>query len=436
MSLYRIDKLFNFEQGTLQSSKCEPGSYTFITASAEWKTHNNFSYDCEALVFAAAASGSLGRTHYVNGKFIASDLCFVLTPKDPAKFPIDLRFYHIIFNELRSDIVKNTKAGTSKEAISLGNFARYELPYFEIEKQIEIKNQFVHSEKTKETLTAEFTRQLDFVKQLRQSFLREAMQGKLTPQDPKDEPASELLQKIKAALRQAQDEKKGKKQKELPPVKENEIPFEIPENWVWCRLGDLCWVTKLARFEYTKYIKLQTEGEIPVVRAQNVKPNKILEDNLLYIDRKISLKIERSALIKKSLLITFIGAGIGEIAIFDKSERWHLAPNVAKAEPLIESLSIEYLMWFLLSDFGKDEFFKISKATAQPSLSMGTIREVCIPLPPLPEQHRIVTKLEQLMQLCDELESSIRQSKEQTNMLLQSALREALKGDEAEAPKE
>jgi type I restriction enzyme S subunit len=66
MSLYRIDELFNFEKGSLQSSKCESGKYNFITASADWKTHKEFTYDCEALVFAAAAAGSLGRTHYVN----------------------------------------------------------------------------------------------------------------------------------------------------------------------------------------------------------------------------------------------------------------------------------------------------------------------------------------------------------------------------------
>jgi type I restriction enzyme S subunit len=82
MSLVAISDLFNFEKGKLQSSKCVAGEYNFLTASAEWKTHNEYACDGEALVFAAAASGSLGRTHYVNGKFIASDLCFIITPKD------------------------------------------------------------------------------------------------------------------------------------------------------------------------------------------------------------------------------------------------------------------------------------------------------------------------------------------------------------------
>ncbi len=92
----RIDEIFSFEKGLLQSTKCVPGDFDFITASSEWKTHNEYTHDCEALIFAAAASGSLGRTHYVNGKFVSSDLCFIITPKDQENLPVDLKFYHIL----------------------------------------------------------------------------------------------------------------------------------------------------------------------------------------------------------------------------------------------------------------------------------------------------------------------------------------------------
>jgi len=130
MSLVKIKDLFHFEKGTLQSTKATPGEYDFITAAADWKTHNEYTHDCEALIFAAAASGSLGRTHCVNGKFISSDLCFILTPKDEEKYPIDIKFYHLIFNAFKDEIVRNTKAGTSKEAIGLTVFGNYKLPYF------------------------------------------------------------------------------------------------------------------------------------------------------------------------------------------------------------------------------------------------------------------------------------------------------------------
>jgi len=80
----------------------------------------------------------------------------------------------------------------------------------------------------------ELSYQLRQLETLNQAILQEAVQGKLVPQDPTDGPASELLKRIKA-----EKAKSGKKEKPLPPIKPEEIPFEIPENWVWCRLGDL-----------------------------------------------------------------------------------------------------------------------------------------------------------------------------------------------------
>ena len=142
-----IGKLFNFEKGQLQSTKCTPGEFDFITAAEGWKTHNEYDHECEALVFASAASGSLGRTHYVDGKFIASDLCFILTSKDEEDFPINLEFYHFVFNSLRPVLVAATKSGTSKESINRKNFKKYELPYFDI------KQQNLWIDKLKNTLT-------------------------------------------------------------------------------------------------------------------------------------------------------------------------------------------------------------------------------------------------------------------------------------------
>ena len=218
MSLMKIKDLFHFEKGSLQSTKATPGEYDFITAAADWKKHNEFTHDSEALIFAAAASGSLGRTHYVNGKFISSDLCFIITPKDLDKYPVDLKFYHLIFLAFKDEIVRNTKSGTSKEAIGLTVFGKYELPYFDIEKQVETREKFVNAQESTNKLASEFTHQLDLVKQLRKAFLQEAMQGKLVPQHSNEEPASILLEKIKAGKERLIKEKKIKKQKPLPSV--------------------------------------------------------------------------------------------------------------------------------------------------------------------------------------------------------------------------
>lgn len=108
----KIGDIFKIEKGSLQSSKCTPGQYDFITAATDWKTNDTYTHDCEAIVYAVAASGSLGRAHHVKGKFIASDLCFILTEKDKTTYPINFLFYQIIFELLRDEIVSHTKTGT------------------------------------------------------------------------------------------------------------------------------------------------------------------------------------------------------------------------------------------------------------------------------------------------------------------------------------
>lgn len=161
---------------------------------------------------------------------------------------------------------------------------------------------------------------------------------------------------------------------------------QIPKEWIVTSINTLCFVTKLAGFEYTKYINegISDEGEVPLVRAQNIKMGRFIEENFNYIDKALSIKLNRSALYKKSLLITFIGAGIGEVALFNKSERYHLAPNVAKIEVTKNGekyISEEYLLYYLMSQSGQEEVNKIKKATAQPSLSMETIRTIKITVP-------------------------------------------------------
>jgi type I restriction enzyme S subunit len=428
MSLMRIDEIFTFEKGVLQSSKCVPGEYDFITASSDWKTHNEYTHDCEALIFAAAASGSLGRTHYVNGKFISSDLCFIITPKDQENLPVDLKFYHILFSELKDEIVRNTKAGTSKEAIGLGSFGKYELPYFDIDTQVKIKNQFVNSENIKSNLTTELYQQVTLIKKLRQQLLQDAVQGKLVEQNKKDEPASELLKRIKAEKEKLIAEKKLKKEKELPPIKPEEIPFEIPENWVWCRLGDLAEIVRggspRPAGDPTFY-----DGAIPFLKVGDLTG---YED--IYV-RTHTYSIKEAGLHKTrfveadTLMLTNSGAtlGIPRICTFPTTFNDGIAAFLN-----LKNIEKVYLYYFLKS---KSAWYlkEASRGQGQPNLNTDIIALTPFPLPPLNEQKRIVEKLEELMEYCNELESSIKQSESQNEKLLQQVLREALRKEPVEA---
>jgi type I restriction enzyme S subunit len=248
------------------------------------------------------------------------------------------------------------------------------------------------------------------VAELRKAILQLAVMGKLVPQDPNDPPGRELLKEIEAEKKQLVKNKQLKIGQTTEDSKFINVDVTIPATWIWVKGIDIFFITKLAGFEYTKHFVLEDEGEIPVIRAQNVRPFKIETTNLKYIDRKTSELLERCALTKPALLVTFIGAGIGDVALFDRNERWHLAPNVAKMESFPgceDKIELRYLNYFLISPLGRREIFKHLKSTAQPSISMGTIRDIDYPLPPLPEQHRIVAKIDQLMTLCDNLDQQI-----------------------------
>lgn len=130
--LVRMDSVFDIQKGNLQSSKCIPGDFNFITAAAEWKTHITYEHEFEALIYAVGAEGSLGRVHYVNDKFITSDLCFILTSKKD----IIYKLYQNIFLINREKMVHELATGTSKKAINYKNFSKHLIPWVDYEKQI------------------------------------------------------------------------------------------------------------------------------------------------------------------------------------------------------------------------------------------------------------------------------------------------------------
>ncbi len=270
-------------------------------------------------------------------------------------------------------------------------------------------------------LSTELTHQIDLVKQLRQAFLREAMQGKLVKQDKKDGHAKDLLEKIKAEKQKLIADKKIKKEKELPPIKPEETPFEIPENWVWCRLGELCF--KITDGFHNTPPK--TSEGFPYIAATHVKSDKIDWDNCNYVSEKYHRELFVKAYpFKGELLVVNIGAGCGTPAIIDVDFEFSFK-NTAILKFNQELISNKLLFYYFILN-REEIYIELTKGGLQPFLSLTILNSIMIPLPPIAEQNRIVKKLEELISLCDALQNNIQNSQQQNQKLLQQVLREAL----------
>ncbi len=423
-NLKPIKELFDFEKGQLQSSKNTEGDYTFITAAEEWKTHESFTHDCEALIFAAAASGSLGRTHYYKGKFIASDLCFVLTPKDKYKDLIDLKFYHTIFNDLKEDIVKKTSTGTSKVSINRTNFGAYEIPFFDKEYQETVRNKLENVNPIKTKLSSELQTQLGLINKLRSSILSDAVSGKLVPQDLNDESAEVLLEKIKAEKEKLIKEGKIKKQKPLPPISEDEMPYELPDGWVWCKFVELIYDLRYGTSKKCNYTQ-----KIPVLRIPNVSSGLLDLEDLKYADFNDKELSDLSLELNDLLLIRSNGSSklVGKCIIFDNEVQ-----NISFAGYLIrirvnkKKLSIPFIKLILDSRYIRNHIeFNLRTTSGVKNINSQEVSNLYFSLPPLEEQKRIVEKIEKLMATCDALEFEVQNSKTETEKLMQSVLKEA-----------
>jgi len=128
----------------------------------------------------------------------------------------------------------------------------------------------------------------------------------------------------------------------------NVVDGELPKGWKWVRLGDHAFVTKLAGFEFSKYVKYKNEGDVPVIRAQNVTKEGFIRKKFLYVDREVMEKLPRSRVYGGEMLMVFVGAGLGNVGIVPKKEEYFLGPNVAKIA-LEDNFFNKYIFHFLSS---------------------------------------------------------------------------------------
>ena len=267
---------------------------------------------------------------------------------------------------------------------------------------------------------------------LKEAILQLAVQGKLTAQwrkaNPNVEPASVLLERIQAEKQRLIKEKKIKKEKPLLEIEKEEIPFEVPEGWVWCRLLNLTeLITKGSSPKWQGVEYVSKDSGILFITSENVGKFELLLLKQKYVEHKFNKIEPRSILKKNDLLMNIVGASIGRTAIFDLD----VAANINQAVTiirLIEPTTHNFFLNFFNSPVCISYMFDKQVDNARPNLSMGNISKFLIPLPPLREQQAIVQIVDQLFAYCDRLQEALATRELQAGQFLQAGIREVMKG--------
>ena len=253
-----------------------------------------------------------------------------------------------------------------------------------------------------------------FPEALKKSILQEAVQGKLVPQNPDDEPASVLLERIRAEKQELIKQGKIKQNKnesviitrdkipyEIIDGKErciaDEVPFELPESWCWCR-----WGTISESIQYGYNAPAKENGRIKMVRISDIQDNKVLWDTVPFCDIDEE-SIETYLLKQNDILFARTGGTVGKSYLVKEVPKDAIYAGYLIRTRYSNNLSSEYLKFFMESDLYWIQLRNGTVATAQPNCNGKTLANMLVPIPPLAEQKRIVAKIEEIMPMIERL---------------------------------
>lgn len=256
----------------------------------------------------------------------------------------------------------------------------------------------------------------DSIEQLKETILQLAIMGRLLEQDPKDEPANELVKRLQREKEKLSEEGKLKNQNILPEVKDHEKPFQIPDNWVWVRLGNI--TNKIGsgstpRGGNNSYVS----SGILFLRSQNIRNEGLLLDDVVYIDKETNEKMSNTVVLPNDILLNITGGSLGRCAIFPSETKIaNVSQHVTIIRPTAPDSTL-YLHNCILSPYIQGLIWGRQIGANREGLSKRILEQFEIPYPPIEEQKRIVVKVKELISICDKLSIRIIESQEKQTLL-------------------
>ena len=345
---------------------------------------------------------------------------------DAEKIDIDYLKWFLKSNIFRKLLLKQTESGIKKE-IKAKHLLPIEIQLPSLNWQHEIVRQIQGVANYIEEVNRQIQQQAEYAEMLRQSILQQVVEGKLCEQDPNDEPASVLLEKINAEKERLIAEKKIKKQKPLPPISEEEKTFVLPKGWEWCRVGTLC-ESSLGKM----LDKKKNKGQLrPYLRNLNVQWFKFNLSNVL--EMRFTDEEKERYTVKYGDVVICEGGYPGMGAIWENTENIYFQKALHRNRFFFEGMNY-YFLYYLYSIFYNGKLKKYYTGMGIQHLTGKSLANIPIPVPPLAELQRIVKKVEILFQLLDKLEQEISNAKLYASDLIEAVLQEAFSVQEAAKP--
>lgn len=423
----KLSEICTIEKGATGITKAIEGEYPMVTMAEARTSHNEYQFDTKAVLIPLVSSSghghaSMKRIHYQEGKFAIGSILCALVPKN--EDVVNARFLYNYLHFQRESILVPLMRGAANVSLSIKSISSVEINLPPIEIQISINKLVDDFKLRQDILQTELTTQSNLLSKLRQAYLQEAVMGKLT--EPSQDNAQTLLKAIKSQKAELIKQGKLRKEKPLAPIKPEEIPFEIPDNWVWCRLGEICEIKGGKRLPSgfnlqripTPYIYL---------RVSDMVNGSISNADLHYVEEKVYTVLKNYIITHNDIYMTIVGGTIGKCGLISSEFSGAiLTENAAKIIPHI--VNKEFLFLLFKSDFCQNQFIDKTKQVGVQKMALNRFDKTLIPLPPLPEQEAIVAKVEGLLENVSLLESENKAQQVDVQRLMGAVLQEAFGG--------
>ena len=428
MQQYKLGEICTIIKGTTGIKKAIPGEYPLVVTAENRLSSNEFQFDAKAVCIPLVSStghghASLKRLHYQEGKFALGNILAAVIPNDENLLNAEYLYYYLTFYK-DSKIVPLMK-GAANVSLTINSIKTITIEIPKIEQQIKVVNTIKKSQIELKKINQKYQEQNNYITDLRTSILQYAVQGKLVAQNPQDEPTSELLKCIKAEKEQLIKDGKIKKEKFLPSITQDEIPYELPQGWKWVRISDL-FIFKNGLSYKKDCLNIKSNSMIRVLRGGNIfNLSYTLKSDDIYISKEF---VKPGLLLKKGYLITPAVTSLEHIGKFAYIEKDYNDIVVGGFVMMFLPISIQVysrlFLYFFSSFYVRKIMRQITNKSGQAlyNISKEKLKMLLIPLPPLAEQKRIVAKVDELMKICEELEKENNIAQRLSSELFQSVM--------------